>query len=171
MADGPDRPPYIRLTALVVGLGALFGLAGSLSALLLGQPAVLGPGMLAWPGWHLPLTLGALVGSLLGLAAMVGLLALRPWAPDLAAALTLVAMLAGLAAMFLLAPIKGFVYPWQEVVLWTTVLLAGLWVVSFCTDADVRARYARERAFESTTAGAGRAAGAGEGEGSAEQAE
>lgn len=164
-----DRPDHLLVAVLVVFVGALVALVASLSALL-GRPALLAPGMLAWPGFHLPLTVAAFVGSLLGLAAVPGLLAYKPWAPKLAAGLTLAAMLAGIVGMFLLAPLKGFVYPWPEALTWTAVLLAGTWLIAFCTDPDVLARYAEEEAFPSTTRAGETRGGAGERE-SAEQAD
>lgn len=145
-----DRPEHTVLAALVVAVGALLGLVASLTALL-GRPAILAPGMLAWPGLHLPLTLVALVGSVLGLAAAVGLVTMRPWAPRLAGGLALGAMLAGLAALLLVAPLRGFEYPWPEAVAWSAVILAGTWLVAFTTDPVVLSRFDAERSFPSTS--------------------
>lgn len=161
-----DRPEHLALTTLVMAVGALVALLVNGTALL-GQPVLLGPGLLGWPGVSPFLTILGFVLALLGLAAVGGLLAVRPWAPKLGAGLGLAALLAGLTAVFLVAPLKGFTYPVFDTVLWLSVSIAATWVILFCSRPDVLARYAEEEVFQA--APRAQAAGGESGSGGAAQ--
>lgn len=141
-----DRPEHLTLTAFVLLVGALVALLANGTALL-GDPVLLGPGLLSWPGLSPFLAILGFVLAVLGLAAVAGLLTFRPWAPRLGAGLGLAALLSGVIAVFLVAPLKSFTFPPFDTTFWLIVAIAGVWVVLFCTRPEVRARYAEEAVF------------------------
>lgn len=144
-----DRPMFLNVAAFTVAVGSLVGLV-STGLSLLGTTPILSAGLLSWPGLEPWLTLGAFVGSALGLVTVYGLVRMRPWAPKLGGWLALVASMAGLVAVLVLGPIKGFTFPWREVLLWTAVIVAGLWLIHWCTHEDVVAKFAAQETFPTT---------------------
>lgn len=144
-----SKPAYLRLAATILAVPSLVGLVTNGTGLL-GSPLLLTPGLIAWPGLDLALSLAGFAASAAGLATVYGLLRMRDWAPKVGAVLGVAAAIVGLLAIFLMPALKGWHYPINEILGWSAATIAGLWMVHFCTMPSVVEAFAEEQVFPST---------------------
>lgn len=143
------KPDYLYLAATIFGVASLVGLITNGTGLL-GSPIFLTPGLIAWPGLDLPLSIAGFVASAAGLATVYGLLRRRIWAPKVGAVLGAVGMIVGLLATLLMPALKDWHYPFNEMLGWSVAVVASLWLVHFCTMREVVDAFAEEEVFPST---------------------
>lgn len=148
------KPDYLYLAVTILAVPSLVGLITNGTGLL-GSPIFLTPGLIAWAGLDLPLSIAGFVASAAGLATVYGLLRLRTWAPRVGAVLGTVAAIVGLLAIVLMPALKGWHYPVNEILGWSVATVASLWLVHFCTMRKVVDAFAEEEVFPSTREAAG----------------